>query len=57
MQAWQQVQVKNEDSVYHGQAGLVVRVEANDGQEHAFVRMDSDETVQPFDASELTVLG
>lgn len=57
MQAWNQVQVKNKDSVYADHAGLVVRVEVNADHERVFVRMDTDETVQPFDATELTILG
>lgn len=57
MQAWNQVQVKNADSVYFEHAGLVVRVETDAAIERVFVRMDTDETVQPFDATELTMLG
>jgi hypothetical protein len=59
MQAWQQTQVINEDSAFHGWAGVVVRVEKDADTEVArvFVRMDNDESVQAFDATELRILG
>lgn len=56
MQAWQQVKVINEDSGFIGQAGFVVRVEKDGDQERAFVRLDSDLSVQVFEPSELTIL-
>lgn len=57
MQAWNQVKVTNPDSVYHAHAGFVVRVEKDGDSEKVFVRMDSDETVQPFASAELQLLG
>ena len=59
MQAWQQVQVTNEDSAFHGWAGCVVRTEkdADTETERVFVRVDNDESVQAFDATELRILG
>lgn len=57
MQAWQQVKVTNEDSAYLGNAGFVVRVEQDGDHEKVFVRMDTDESVQPFHSTELQILG
>lgn len=57
MQAWNQVKVQNPDSAYDQHAGLVVRVEKDTDKEIVFVRMDTDESVQPFAAAELQYLG
>lgn len=59
MQAWQQVKVTNEQSAFAGWAGVVVRVErdADTEIERVFVRLDNDESVQGFDATELLLLG
>lgn len=56
MQAWQQVKVINAESAYNEQAGFVVRTEGKDKKEKVFVRMDSDESVQPFTPAELQIL-
>ena len=56
MQAWQQVKVTNDQSGYTGQVGVVVRVEKDGDQERVFVRLDNDESVQPFEPSELVIL-
>lgn len=57
MQAWNQVKVQNADSAYNGHAGFVVRVEKDGDNEKVFVRMDTDESVQPFANTELQLLG
>lgn len=57
MQAWQQVKVTNEDSGYNGHAGFVVRVERDGDNEKVFVRLDTDESIQPFANTELQILG
>ena len=57
MQAWNQVKVQNPDSAYDQHAGFVVRVERDGDNEKVFVRMDTDESVQPFANSELQLLG
>jgi hypothetical protein len=57
MQAWNQVKVNNPDSAYNEHAGFVIRVEHDGENEKIFVRMDTDETVQPFATAELQLLG
>lgn len=58
MQAWQQVKVTNDQSAFHGVAGVVIRVEKKDDIEIVHVRLDSDDApVETFDPAELDILG
>jgi hypothetical protein len=57
MQAWNTVKVINEESGFHGQAGLVTRVEREGENQLVFVKIDTDGTVQPFAPTELQLLG
>ena len=56
MQAWQSVQVANESSNFHGQAGFVIRTEMDGDKAIVFVHMDVDGEVHSFGADELKVL-
>ena len=56
MQAWQSVQVTNENSEFHSQAGYVIRTEQNGDKAIVFVRMDVDGQVHSYGADELKLL-
>lgn len=58
MQAWQQVKVRNDQSAYHGVAGVVIRVEKQEDVEIVHVRLDADGApMETFDPAELDILG
>lgn len=56
MQAWQQVKVTNPESPFKDQAGVVQRVETKGKKELVSVKLDADESVEVFDATELQIL-
>ncbi|AVO42738.1 hypothetical protein [Simplicispira suum] len=60
MQAWNSVQVTNEESLHKGRAGTVMRVEKRGDVELVQVRLDESADApyetEPFDPSELAIL-
>lgn len=56
MQAWQTVQVANENSEFTGQAGYVIRTEKSGDKELVFARLDVDGEIHSFGADELKLL-
>ena len=57
MQAWQAVKVTDENSGFVGQAGYVTRVEREGDKSLVFVKLDTTGEIEPFDATELQILG